>query len=97
LEKTITLQILGRTYTFQIESGARDAQKVATHFEDAVNKVQSQYNGKMVHVDKETILILAGLKMASEHYQLEDRYQRCFNRMTEKSAVVLNELEKAMA
>ena len=97
MEKTITLQILGRTFTFQTESDGPDAKKVAAHFEDAVKKVQSQYEGKLVNVDKETILILTGLNIASEKYKLEESYQRFFRNMTEKSAVVLNELEKAMA
>jgi len=97
LEKTITLQILGRTFTFQTESDAPDAKKVAALFEEAVEKVQRQYEGKLVNVDKETILILTGLNIASEQFKLEERYQQLCNRVTEKSAVVLNELEKAMA
>ena len=97
MEKTITLQILGRTFTFQTESAAPDARKVAALFEEAVKKVQMQHDGKLVNVDKETILILTGLNIASEKYKLEERCQRFCTRMTEKSAVVLNELEKAMA
>ena len=95
--QTITLQILGRAFTFQTESEVPDAKKVAAHFEDAVNKMQAQYGGKLVTVDRETILILTGLNIASEYYKMEDRYQRFFSRMTEKSAVVLNELDKAIA
>ena len=97
MDKTITLQILGRTFTFQTESDAPDAKKVATRFEEAVKKVQHQYEGKLVNVDKETILILTGLNIASENHKLEERYQRLCSRVNEKSAVVLNELEKAMA
>ncbi len=97
MEQTITLHILGRTFTFQTESDVPDARKVAARFEDAVKKVQSQYKGKLVNVDKETILILTGLNIASEKYKLEERHQRFFRRMTEKSAVVLSELEKAVA
>ncbi|WP_319526634.1 cell division protein ZapA [uncultured Desulfosarcina sp.] len=97
MEQTITLQILGRKFTFQTESAAPDAKVVAARFEDAVNKVQSQFDEKLVNIDKETILILTGLNIASEHYKLEQNYRHFFSRMTEKSAVVLNELEKAMA
>ncbi|BBO85656.1 hypothetical protein DSCO28_62220 [Desulfosarcina ovata subsp. sediminis] len=96
MEKTVTLQIFGRKFTFQTEPGEADAKQVAAHFEDAVRKVQSQFDGKPVNVDKETILILTGLNFASENYKLEKRYQQLFDRMTEKSAVVLSELEKAM-
>ena len=97
MEQTITLQIFGRKFSFQTESGVPDAQKVAAHFEDAVKKVQAQFDGQPVNVDKETILVLTGLNIASENFKLEERYNRFFNRMTEKSAVVLSELEKAMA
>ena len=97
MEKTITLQILGRTFTFQTESEAPDAKEVAALFEEAVKKVQHQYEGKLVNVDKETILILTGLNIASEKFKLEERYERLCSRVTERSAVVLNELEKAMA
>ena len=97
MEQTITLQIFGRKFSFQTESGVPDAQKVAAHFEDAVKKVQAQFDGQPVNVDKETILVLTGLNIASENFKLEERYHRFFNRMTEKSAVVLSELEKAIS
>lgn len=97
MEQTVTLQILGRKFTFQTESGVPDAKKVAALFEDAVRKVQSQFDGKPVNVDRETMLVLTGLNIASEHFKREERYHRILNRMTEKSAAVLSELEKAMA
>lgn len=97
MEQTVTLQIFGRKFTFQTESGVPDAKKVAALFEEAVKKVQDQFDGKPVAVDKETILILTGLNIASEHFKLEERYNQVLNRMTEKSAVVLSELEKAIS
>ncbi|MBC2711490.1 MAG: cell division protein ZapA [Desulfosarcina sp.] len=97
MEQTVTLQIFGRKFTFQTESGVSDAKKVAAHFEDAVKKVQSQFDGKPVNLDKETILILTGLNIASEHFKLEERYHQFLNRVTKKSAVVLSELEKAIS
>jgi len=96
LEKTVTLQIFGRKYTFQTESGVPDAKEVVAHFESAVQRVQSQFDGKAINVDKETILILTGLNIASEHFALEKRYQQLFDRMAERSAVVLSELDKAI-
>ncbi len=96
MEKTVTLQILGRKFTFQTESGIPDAKKVAAFFEDAVKKVQSQFDGNPGKVDRETMLVLTGLNLASEHFKHEERYHQFFNRVTEKSAVVLNELEKAI-
>jgi cell division protein ZapA (FtsZ GTPase activity inhibitor) len=96
LDKTVTLQILGRKFTFQTESGMPDAKQVVAHFENAVKKVNSQFEGKQVKVDKETLLVLTGLNIASENYKLQKKYQRVLDKMTEKSAVVLSELEKAM-
>jgi hypothetical protein len=40
-------------------------------------------------VDRETILVLTGLNLASEHFNREARYHHFFDRMTKKSAVVL--------
>ena len=97
LEKTVTLQILGRKFTFQTEPGEADAKQVAKRFEETVRKVQSQFDSKPVNIDKETILILTGLNIASEKYKLEKKYQQLCDRMSEKSAVVLSELEKAMS
>jgi cell division protein ZapA (FtsZ GTPase activity inhibitor) len=97
LEQTVTLQLFGRKFTFQTESGVLDAEKVAARFEDAVKKVQSQFAGKLGNVDRETILVLTGLNIASEYFKLEEHYHQVLNRMTEKSAVVLGELEKAIA
>ncbi|VTR71337.1 hypothetical protein DESC_930004 [Desulfosarcina cetonica] len=98
MEKTVTLQILGRKFTFQTEPGEADAKQVAKRFEETVRKVQSQFDSKpSVNIDKETILILTGLNIASEKYKLEKKYQQLCDRMSEKSAVVLSELEKAMS
>ena len=97
MEHTITLQIFGRKFTFQTESGMPDAKKVAARFEDAVQKVQSQFDGRPVNVDRETILVLTGLNIASENFKSEARYQQIFDRMTKKSAVVINELDKAIS
>jgi len=96
LEQKVTLHIFGRQFTFQTESGVPDAKKVAALFEKAVQRVQSQFDGKPVNVDKETILILTGLNIASEHHKLEERYHLLIDRMTETSAVVLDELDKAI-
>jgi cell division protein ZapA (FtsZ GTPase activity inhibitor) len=74
-----------------------DAKEVVAYFEDAVKKVQSQFADKQVRVDKETILVLTGLNIASEQFKLQKTHQHILDRMTEKSAVVLNELEKAIA
>jgi hypothetical protein len=74
-----------------------DAKKVVACFEEAVQKVQSQFDGKPVNVDRETILVLTGLDMASEHVKREERYSQIVDRMTEKSAVVLSELDKAIS
>ena len=79
MEQTVTLQIFGRKFTFQTESGVPDAEKVAALFEDAVQKVQSQFDGKPVNVDRETILVLTGLNIASEQFKREERYHQLFN------------------
>jgi cell division protein ZapA (FtsZ GTPase activity inhibitor) len=96
LDNTVTLQILGRKFTFQTESGMPDARQVVAHFEDAVKKVESKFADNQANVDKETILVLTGLNIASEQYKLQKKVQDALNRMTEKSAVVLSELEKAI-
>ena len=97
MEQTVTLQIFGRKFTFQTESGVPDAEKVAALFEDAVQKVQSQFDGTPVTVDRETILVLTGLNIASEQFKREERYHQILTQMTKKSAVVLSELEKAIS
>ena len=97
MEQTVTLQIFGRKFTFQTDSGVPDAKKVAARFEDAVQMVQSQFDGKPVNVDRETILVLTGLNMASEQFKCEERYLQFYNRVTKTSAEVLSELEKAIS
>jgi cell division protein ZapA (FtsZ GTPase activity inhibitor) len=97
LEQTVTLQILGRKFTFQTDSGVPDAKKVAALFDEAVQRVQSQFDGKPLTVDRETLLVLTGLNLASEHFKREEQYHQFCNRMTKKSAVVLSELEKAIS
>ncbi len=97
MENTVTLQILGRKFTFQTKSSEDDANQVAARFENAVKKVQTQLLNKQVNVDDETVLVITGLNIASEQYKLQKMYQDVLGRMSEKSAVVLSELEKAMS
>jgi cell division protein ZapA (FtsZ GTPase activity inhibitor) len=97
LEQTVTLQLFGRKFTFQTGPGAQDAEKVAAHFTDAVKKVQSQFDDKPANIDKETILIIAGLNIVSDYNKLERRYHSLISHVTKKSAAVLSELEKAVA
>jgi cell division protein ZapA (FtsZ GTPase activity inhibitor) len=94
LEQTVTLQLFGRDFIFQTDSRSPDADKVTANFKEAVHKVESQLKSRTVIVDKETILILAGLNIASEFNKLEKRYHALVDRVTEKAAVVLSELDK---
>ena len=97
MDNTVTLQILGRKFTFQTESHMPDAKRVVAYYEESVRKVQDQFLDKKAAVDKETILVLTGLNIASENHLLQTKCQNLLDRMTEKSAVVLNELEKAIS
>ena len=89
----VTLQILGRSFTFQTDSGEPDANIVAERFQKAVQEIQSQFDQKSVHVDRETVLILTGLNIASENFKCEKRYRQLLRQITEKSTVVLKQLE----
>jgi cell division protein ZapA (FtsZ GTPase activity inhibitor) len=95
LVKTVTLKVLGREYTFKNETDDSEAPDVAAYFEDAVRKVKTQFLNKKIHVDKETVLILAGLNIASDLYKEKKRQHQLINRMNQSTLSVLNALEKA--
>ena len=97
MDKTVTLQILGRKFTFKTESQLPDANQVVAYFEESLQRVTDQFSEKEVRIDNETILVLTGLNIASENHILQKNYQDLLKRMTEKSAVVLNALEKAIS
>ena len=93
MEQTVTLQILGRSFTFQTDSGEPEANVVAAIFKEAVQKIQSQFDQNSIHVDRETVLVLTGLNIASENFKCEERYRQLLRQITEKSTVVLKQLE----
>jgi cell division protein ZapA (FtsZ GTPase activity inhibitor) len=95
VEQTVTLKILGREYAFKNETGDPDAPEVATFFEDAVQKIQLQFTNKKIRADKETLLILTGLNIASDLYKSKKRHHHLIKRMNQSTTSVINALEKA--
>lgn len=89
----VTLQILGRSFTFQTDSGEPEADMVAAVFQEAVQKIQSQFEQKSIHVDRETVLVLTGLNIASENFKCEERYKQLLRQISKRSTVVLKQLE----
>ena len=97
MNNTVTLDIFGRKFTFHADPNDQDASTVAKSFEAAVRKVEKQFENKKANVDKEALLVLTGLNLASEKFKTEKRYRELINRMSEKSAMVLSELNKAIS
>ena len=89
----VTLQILGRSFTFQTDSGEPESNMVSERFQRAVQEIQSQFDQKSIHVDRETVLVLTGLNIASENFKCAERYKQLLRQITEKSTVVLKQLE----
>ncbi len=92
----VTLKIFGRKFTFKTENEGANAKKIAAHFENEVAKVEKQIMTKSKAVDKRTILVLAGMNMASEYYSLKKKHSELLDCLEKRSAAVISELDESL-
>jgi cell division protein ZapA (FtsZ GTPase activity inhibitor) len=81
LEQLVTIELFGQSYTFKAEEDVSKAEDVANLLVKEVEKVELQLSAKAPTINKQTILILAALNIASENYKLKNLTQEISERL----------------
>lgn len=94
MEQVVTIELFGRPYTFKAESEMVQASEVADYLVREVNKVQAQYT-EQGPISQMATLILAALNIANENLELRRSSGEVLNRLSMKSAALLDKLEES--
>jgi len=93
LGQFITIELFGQSYTFKAEAEDCAANQVADLLLDEVSKVETQLAKQSSPPTKQTILILAALNIAGEHYKLKEKYSDMLKDSSERSANLIRLLD----
>ncbi|MDM8521985.1 cell division protein ZapA [Desulfococcaceae bacterium HSG8] len=85
MEQFVTIELFGQPYTFKAEAEASEAKEVADFLVREVDKLEIRLSGKSPTITKQTILILAALNIASEHYNLKKEHSDLLRVISERS------------
>ena len=72
MEKQVTIQLFGQSYTFKAESEAIDTKTVADYLVDQVEKVDAQLGGQQSGMSRLNMVILAAMNIANENVTLKE-------------------------
>jgi cell division protein ZapA (FtsZ GTPase activity inhibitor) len=79
LNKFLTIELLGQSYTFKADEDFETAKQVADFLVDEVQRVEALQTAAGGRLNKMAVVILAALNIANENVELK-RKQACFNR-----------------
>lgn len=75
VDDRITVDLFGRPYTFQTDTGIPEANRAAQRLVREVGEVERRHGGPTPDLPRLTIMILAALNMAHQLNQREDEFQ----------------------
>ncbi len=95
MEKLITINIFGQSYTFRAEPEVENADTVAEFLETEIKRIEKQGDGNLTEINKLTILISVALNMANENMNLKNRQSHLIQNISDKSANLVRMLDAA--
>ena len=97
MDQLLTIEVLGQPFTFKTDSKELEARAVADFVAKSVEKVRLQCAHQVPTPDKRAILILAALNIASEYFDLKEKYQEMLDDINQRSVHLLNTLESQVS
>ncbi len=94
MDQLLTIEVLGQPFTFKSDSKESEARAVADFVAKSVDQVRLQCAHQVPTPDKRAILILAALNIASEYFDLKKKHQEVLDDINQRSAHLLNAIEK---
>ena len=93
MEQLVTIELFGKQYTFKAESEVNQAEEVADLLAKEVSRIDSQQSGKSSATSNLTTLMLAALNIAHQNVELENRYSKLIQDLSERSQRLISQLD----
>ena len=94
MEQLVTIELFGKQHTFKAESETDQAKDVADLLAREVSRVKSQQSGKSQTESDLTTLMLAALNIAQQKLELENRYLKFKQDLSECSQRLIRQLDE---
>ena len=94
MEQLVTIELFGQQHTFKAESEANKAREVADLLTKEVSRVEGQQSGESAAASELTTLMLAALNIAHQKLELENRYSKFTQDLSERSQRLIRQLDE---
>ena len=94
MEQLVTIELFGQQHTFKAESEANRAKEVADLLTQEVSRVKSQQTGESSAASDFATLMLAALNIAYQKLELENRYSKFTQDLSERSQRLIRQLDE---
>ena len=94
MEQLVTIELFGKQHTFKAESEANKAKEVADLLAEEVSRIKDQPTGESSAASDFTTLMLAALNIAHQKLELETRYSKFTQDLSERSQRLIRQLDE---
>ena len=93
MEQLVTIELFGKKHTFKAESDFEQAKEIADLLVKEVSRVESQQSRKSSAESNIATLMLAALNIAHQNRDLENRYLKFKQHLSERSQHLIRQLD----
>ncbi|MEE8399320.1 MAG: cell division protein ZapA [Desulfobacterales bacterium] len=94
MERHVTIQLFGQSYTFKAESEGTNAQAVADYLVEQVKEVDAQLGGQQSGASKLNTMILAAMNIANENVTLKREQSILLKEVSDRSANLIKRIDR---
>ena len=94
MEQLVTIELFGKQHTFKAESDENEAKEVADLLAKEVSRIKNQQTGESSAASDFTTLMLAALNIAHQKLELETRYSKFTQDLSERSQRLIRQLDE---
>ena len=94
MEQLVTIELFGKQHTFKAESETNKAKEVADLLTEEVTRIEGQQAGESSAASDFTTLMLAALNIAHQKLELENRYSKFTQDLSERSQRLIRQLDE---
>ena len=94
MEELVTIELFGKPYTFKAKSEVKKAKEVADVLAKEVSRIESEQSGESSTTSDLTTLMLAALNIAHQKLELETRYSKFSQDLSERSQRLIRQLDE---
>lgn len=93
MDQLVTIKLFGKQHTFKSDSEVHQAKEIADLLAREVARVESQQSGESSTPSNLTTLMSAALNIAHQNLELEKRYSRIMQDLSERSDRLIRKLD----